>query len=165
MKYLALAVLLTIIQTAAPIPRKAADPGNRASQNVKNASTDDSQAPPQQPQTVAQPTTAKPDQNTDHSPAAENTQKPVVIRELPPVSVSKDWLDKLYIFLTGVLIVVGGFGVRAAYKTLGEIKAQREAMQGQLTAMQGQLTQAAQQTRELKTAADIALVSAQAAVE
>jgi hypothetical protein len=75
------------------------------------------------------------------------------------VSVTKDRLDKLYIFFTGVLIVVGGFGVRAAYKTLQamqqqitEMKEQRSAMQGQLTTMQGQLAAmigAGQQTDKL----------------
>jgi hypothetical protein len=40
------------------------------------------------------------------------------------VSVTKDWWDRIYICFTGILIAVGIFGVRAAYKTLKAIEAQ-----------------------------------------
>ena len=178
MKYIELAVLLAVIQTSAPVPRKAADPSNGTAQTVTKQSGSD-KTPAQQAPSIVQSISTQPNQDTSRSPAAENAQKPVVVRELPPVSVTKDRLDKTYIAFTGILIVVGIVGVRAAYKTLGEIKAQREAMQGQLTAMQGQLTamassglqtdklieQAKKQTAELKAAADTALMAAQAAVE
>lgn len=171
MKYFALAVLLVVMQASPPVPRKTADPRNRASQNVKSDSSGD-QGPSQQPQNVVQPINAQLNQDTSHSPAAENAQKSVVVRELPPVSVTKDWWDRSYIIFTGILIIVGLIGVRAAYKTLGEIKTQREAMQGQLMAMQGQLdamTSSGKQTDKLiKHAADqvVALTdAAQAAKE
>jgi hypothetical protein len=163
MKCLMLAVLLTFMQTPAPVPRKATNPSNRTAQSVTKQSGSD-KTPAQQAPSIVQSISTQPNQDTSRSPAAENAQKPVVIRELPPVSVTKDWLDKTYIAFTGILIVVGIVGVRAAYKTLGEIKVQREAMQGQLTAIQGQLAQATQQTGELKAASEIALVAAQAAV-
>jgi hypothetical protein len=157
MKYLALAMLLAVMQTSAPVPRKAADPSNRASQNVKNDSSKN-QPPAQQTPTVVQPISPKPDQNGGHGPAAEDAQKPVVVRELPPVSVTKDWWDRLYIGFTGILIIVGILGVRAAYKTLREMKVQRETMQGQLTTTQDQLTQmkdSGRQTDSLITQATI----------
>lgn len=157
MKYLALAVLLAVMQTSAPVPRKAADPSNRASQNIKSDSSSN-QSPSQKPQTIVQPISAQPNQDTSRNPAAENTQNPVVVRELPPVSITKDRWDRLYIAFTGVLIVVGILGVRAAYKTLREMKAQRETMQGQLTTMQDQLTQmkdSGRQTDSLITQATI----------
>jgi len=140
MKIIALAVLLAIMQASSPVPRKTADPSNGAPQNIKKH-PDSNKTPAQQTPPVVQSVSAPPNQDTSHSPAAENTQKPVIVRELPPVSVTKDWWDRIYICFTGVLIVVGIIGVRAAYKTLGEMKAQREAMQGQLAAMQGQLGQ------------------------
>ena len=154
MKYLALAVLLAVIQTSAPVPKKAADPSNRAPQNVKNDSTDN-QAPPQQPQTVVQPITAKPDQNSGHSPAAENTQKPVVIRELPPVSVTKDWWDRIYIIFTGILIIVGIIGVRAAYKTLIAIQRQGDQMEHQTNALRRQGVSMRRQTTILRKSATL----------
>ena len=54
MKLLALAVLLAVLQTSAPVPRKAPDPSNRAAQNVKSNSNGN-QSPAQQPQTIVQP--------------------------------------------------------------------------------------------------------------
>jgi hypothetical protein len=140
MRIFALAVLLAIMQASAPIPRKTANPSNRTTKNVTKQSGSD-KTPAQQAPSAVQPISTNPNQDTSHSPTSDDAPKPVIIRELPPVSVTKDRLDKLYIFFTGVLIVVGIVGVRAAYKTLGEMKAQREAMQGQLTAMQGQLAQ------------------------
>src|SRR5437763_707922 len=117
MKHLALAVLLAILQTATPVPRKAANPSNTAPQKVKSDSNSN-QTPARQAPPIVQPISSKPDQNEGHSPAADNAPKPIIVRELPPVSVMKDRLDKLYIFFTGVLIVVGSLGVRAAYRTL-----------------------------------------------
>lgn len=146
MNIVALAVLLTVIQASPPVPRQAANPSNGTAQNVKEQPSAD------KPPSIVQPINTSPNQDGSHTPAAEDAQKPVVIGELPPVSVSKDRWDRIYICLTGILIVVGTCGVRAAYKTLGEMKAQRVAMQGQLTAMQGQLSQmknAGEQTERL----------------
>jgi hypothetical protein len=166
MKYIVLAVLLTVMQASPPVPRKATDPSNRTAQNVAKEPGSD-KAPTQQTPTVVHSITTAPDKNGSHGPGAEDTQKPTTISELPPVSVTKDRWDRIYIIFTGILMVVGIFGVYAAYKTLGEIKAQREAMQGQLTTMHGQLTQmesTVKQTDRLieKTgiAADAAKVSA-----
>src|SRR5258708_20622454 len=140
MKIVALAVLLAVIQAIPPVPRKTADPGNRTSQNVKGDSSGN-QGPSQQSSAIVQSISTQPNQDTSHSSATENARKPIIVPELPPVSVTKDWWDRIYIIFTGILIAVGIFGVQAAYKTLGEIKAQREAMQGQLTTMQVQLPQ------------------------
>lgn len=84
------------------------------------------------------------------------------------MSVTKDWWDRIYICFTGVLIVVGIIGVRAAYKTLGEMKAQRVAMQGQLAAMQGQLGQmesAGKQTDKIIEHASKQVIAAEGQVE
>jgi len=158
MKYLALAVLLAVMQASPPVPRKAADPGNGTPQNVAKQPSSD-KTPAKQSPPLIQPISSEPDQNASRNPATENAPKAVSIRELPPVSVMKDWLDKIYIGFTGILIIIGFFGVRAAYRTLraieqqvGEMKAQRETMQGQLTTMQGQLAQmksAGEQTDKL----------------
>jgi hypothetical protein len=101
----------------------------------------------QQAPSIVQPISTQPNQNTSHSPASENAPQPLIVRELPPVPV-KNWLDKTYIFLTGILALVGIFGVRAAYRTLraieqqaGVMKAQRKTMQRQLGTMRGPLSQ------------------------
>jgi hypothetical protein len=169
MKYLALAVLLAIMQAATPAPRKAANPQAGATQNVAKQSSGD-KTPAQQAPSIVQSVSAQPNQNTSHSPASENAPQPIIVRELPPVSVTKNWLDKTYIFLTAILALVGIFGVRAAYRTLraieqqaGEMKAQRETMQQQLTTMQGQLSQmekAGEQTDSLIKQTTIAAAAA-----
>jgi hypothetical protein len=105
MKYLTLVVLLAVMQTPAPAPRKSTNPSDRASQERP---------------TIRKPISASPDQNSSHDAVAENPQKPILVREIPPVSVMKDWWDRTYIVFTGILMVVGIIGVRAAYKTLGE---------------------------------------------
>jgi hypothetical protein len=167
MKYLALAMLLAVMQASVPVPRKATDPKSGTAQSVaRNPNSD--QTPAQQAPPLVQSVSTQPNQDTGHSPAAENTQKPVIIRELPPVSVTKDWWDRIYICFTGVLIVVGIIGVRAAYKTLGEMKAQRVAMQGQLAAMQGQLGQmesAGKQTDKIIEHASKQVIAAEGQVE
>ena len=170
MKIFVLAMLLAVMQTSTPAPRKTVDPSNGAAKNVKRDSGS-SQSPSQQPQAIVEPITANPDQNGGHRPATENTQNPIVVRELPTVSVTKDRLDKLYIAFTGILILVGALGVKAAFKTLGEMKAQREAMQGQLKVMQGQVAQmeiAGRQTDSLITqarkSADAAWLNAESAI-
>jgi hypothetical protein len=72
----------------------------------------------------------------------------------------------------GMLVIVGFLqaGImflqwRTYHRQAGIMEQQREMLQSQWTTMQAQLSQAAQQTQELKAAADIGLVAAQAAVE
>jgi hypothetical protein len=127
MKLLTLAVLLAVMQTPAPVPRKAADPNDRTPRNVKSNS-DGEKAPSQQPPSIVKPISAAPDQRDSHTPTAENAQQPVTVLELPPVSVMKDWMDRLYIFFTGVLIIVGSLGVWAAFRTLRAIGQQADQM-------------------------------------
>jgi hypothetical protein len=158
MKYIALAVLLAVMQAPPPVPRKAANPSGRTGNSV-DQQRQDNKNPSTQPESGIQPVGTQPNQDGSQSKAADNANKPVIIRELPSVSVTKDRLDKLYIFFTGVLIVVGSFGVRAAYMTLKAIERQADLigrqvtlMTGQLEAMKGQLAQmesAGKQTKAL----------------
>lgn len=59
--------------------------------------------------------------------AKEDERKPVRISEFPPVSVNRDWSDGLMIFFTGILMIVGVLGVRAANKTPRTIQRQTKA--------------------------------------
>ncbi len=184
MKYLTLAVLLAVVQAAPPVPRKAADPSNKTSQNdVKQTGSNKAPSQPTTPSAV--PIHAQPQQNDSYNPTSENAARVISVSNLPTLSVTKDWLDKLYVAFSGILIVIGFFGVRAAYKTLkaierqvAEMKAQRETMQEQLAAMRGQLAQmeasgqqtdqlieqAKAQVTHLKDSTDIALTNAENAV-
>jgi hypothetical protein len=127
MKSLLFAVLLAVMQTPAPVPRKSPDPNDRTPQNIKS-NPDGEKTPSQQPPTIVKPISAEPDQRDSHTPTAENAQQPITVRKLPPVSVMKDGIDRLSIFFTGVLIIVGSFGVRAAFRTLRAIGRQADQM-------------------------------------
>lgn len=162
MKLLLIAVLLAVTQAAPPVQRKTPD----------NTNSDKASTPP----LSANPVTANPDQSSRPAPKPDDAPKTVRVSELPPVSVARDWIDELSIGLTGILVIVGIFGVRAAYKTLQKIEnqvaemkgqrvtmdAQREAMDGQLAMMQAQLTAMVQQTKAAEDAAIATSKSAEA---
>jgi hypothetical protein len=147
MKTFALAVLLAVMQASPPIPRQTSDADAGKGQPVQtHADTD--KKPAAQSAPVVQTVGTPPNQSANPTKGNENAEHPVRIRELPPVSVMRDWMDCLALVFSAILLIVGICGVRAAYKTLkaieqqvAEMKAQREAMQGQLTTMQGQLGQ------------------------
>ena len=133
-----LAVLLTIMQAAPPIPRKAAHTHARKTKNIeqdsgnhKNPSTE---PPPCKESIATQACTA----DSQHN-ASKDSQHPIAISKLPTVSIEAGWRDDLALIFTGLLLLVGGFGVCAAYRTLGEIKGQRRAMLRQLRTMQKQV--------------------------
>jgi hypothetical protein len=158
MNVIALAVLLAVMQAPSPVPRKAANPSNGTAHDIKSRPSGD-QAPSQTSPTVLKPINSDPNKNESKGPTTENRPQSIVVPESISVSVTKDWLDKIYIGCTAVLVIIGSIGVRAAYKTLqsiktqaSEMKTQRETMQGQLTIMQSQLTEmqgGANQTAEL----------------
>jgi hypothetical protein len=64
----------------------------------------------------------------------------VRVSELPPLSLSKDWMDRTAWAFSAVLVVVGVCGVLAAFKTLKAIESQAGIMAGQLKTMESQLT-------------------------
>lgn len=170
MKRLALTLLLALMQASATVPPKTADPSNGARQNVaKHPSSD--KTPAQQTPPIVQPISAQPNQDTSHGPAAEAAQKPIIVRELPPVSVLRDWIDYLTLAFSATLLLVGIFGVRAAYRTLRAVESQAGIMQGQLSQMKASgeqtdelIKQAKAQVKELKDSTDVALTAAENAV-
>jgi hypothetical protein len=121
------AVFLTVTQTAAPVPRQAPDSRAQASSNATQESNTN-QPPPASPSAVVHPPDALKQQlgsdGKDHG-----TQQPqtVFVRELPSVSVSKDWEDWILWGAQIALAVVGGFGIRYAYRTLQIIGRQTKA--------------------------------------
>jgi hypothetical protein len=140
MKWLALAVLLAVVQTNPPVPRKAADANTSKGQPIQNDTNADKKTS-NETTPVVQTGQPPPAQNTNPDNGANDAEKTIRVRELPPVSVTRDWMDCLTLMFSAILLGVGIVGVYAAYKTLGEMKVQRETMQGQLTAMQNQFTE------------------------
>jgi hypothetical protein len=104
MKILFLAVLLAVMQTLAPIPKKTANNAAQSGNSI-NKHTDDDRNPSATSSSpiVRQLLTSQRDQNTGSQPTPKDTQQSVRITELPPVT----WWDRAYCFFGGLLVVVG----------------------------------------------------------
>lgn len=135
MKLLLFTVLLSIIQAAAPIPRQAPDSTNqRANKRDKKANQHQDQIAPTP--TPKQLTEKAISENTaTNKPASPDTEQSVRIRELPSVSVARDWMDRTAWAFGAILVVVGIVGVCAAYRTLRVIARQTTAIEKQAEAM------------------------------
>ena len=97
MRCLILAVLFAIAQTPSPVPRKA------------SASTTDTghSVAKDQAKTSVKPTTANTQENPSGTPQTREASQPVIVRELPPVSIVKDLADWGIWAFSGLLVVVG----------------------------------------------------------
>ena len=82
--------------------------------------------------------------------AADSAPTSVKVTQLPSVSVTRDCLDWLALFLTGTLVWIGWRGVSTANRTLKSIEKQVEEMKAQ--------------TAVAKTSADAALLNAKALI-
>jgi hypothetical protein len=127
MKLLLFTVLLTIVQTSSPVPRQA--PDNRANQSdsvTKDSKDDKAPTDKSVPATapIQQPPGSNHRENTGREQKTQNTQQPITIRELPPVSVSRDWADWVLLVSTVLLVLAGFIGIGFAYKTLKNIEEQ-----------------------------------------
>jgi hypothetical protein len=140
MKLLALAVLLSIMQASPPVPRKATDADASKSQPVQSDASADKK-PSNKTPPIAQAAHPPPNQNTNPDNGANDAEKNIRVRELPPVSVTPDWMDCLALSFSAILLVVGIAGVVAAYRTLRAIEGQAGIMGGQLTKMELQLVE------------------------
>jgi hypothetical protein len=135
MRYLILAMWLAIAQTPTPVPGKAPDSANGAGQSVTK-NTGDYKAPTLHPPSVVKPDTGNSEQSTSNAPKSKNEERAIRIRELPPVSVSRDWADWILWVFDGLLVAVGFFGIRLAYKTLKTVDRQTKATENAANAAQ-----------------------------
>ncbi len=125
MKYLMLAVLLTFMQTAAPVQRKTVDNPAQPTVEIKS----------------------KP------GPNQADAKESVATREPAPMSkAGKDAWEKAYVIFTGVLVAIGALGVRYAIRTLRAIERQADEMVNQRTVMHEQLATMGKQLAGLKSA-------------
>ena len=122
--YLILAMLLTVVQAAPPVPWQAPDNTARSSQNVtKNAKAN--QGPSKVPPALQGSAPTEPNQHGSQTPTDSNAKETIVIRELAPVPV-KDWWDRSYVIFTGLLVLVGIAASLLARHTLNTIQQQLE---------------------------------------
>ncbi len=131
MRIIVLAVLLAVVQTSPPVPRQTSNANTGKGQSVQN-DTDANEKPPEQEVPVVQKVQPPPNENTNPNKDNQNAEEAVRVRELPPVSIMRDWMDCLALVFSAILLGVGVIGVRAAYRTLKAIETQGGLMEGQL---------------------------------
>jgi hypothetical protein len=124
MKYVALAVLLIVMQAPPPVPRQAADKPARASNSVKQDSSNKQHPPDAR---MRPPTTAESNQPEGQEQRSRDTQETVIIRE--PAAVPKDGWTHASVIATWLLVIIGGLGVCAALRTLRAIERQADIME------------------------------------
>jgi len=132
MPFLILAMVLAIMQTSPPIPRQAADKPTRSGNNVKQNSSN-KQRPPDARMRIPIPTESN--QAEGQEQRSRNAQDTIIIRELAAVPHKDAW-DIASVIFAGLLVIVGGFGVCLARRSLRAIESQLTEMQRQLAEMQ-----------------------------
>lgn len=133
MKLLALVVLLAVIQTSPPVPRKTANSGTPTGNSVQQQ-TDTKKANPAKAPTVADTSQAHNAAGSDQN--AKNQQSDVSVSKLPTVSVEPDW--GMYVF-SALLVIVGAMQLWLLYRTWGQIERQAGIMQRQTLLIERQI--------------------------
>jgi len=151
---LILAALFTITQKPSPIPPKALDSptatGQTVTKNPKNH-----KAPSTQPPTSIGPSAA--DQQHVGSPTkSEDTQQAIRVRELPRVSITKDWSDWGIWAFNGLLVLVGVFQLLVLWRQAKIMKAQAEIMAEHAAHLKGLVTAAEDNAKAASAAAEAA---------
>jgi hypothetical protein len=157
MKYIVLTVLLAVVRTLPPVPRQTTNSIDGTARSVKENSNDN-QGPTAKPTTTLYPIAPKPDQNPSDAPSSKDTEQSIRVRELPSVSVHRDWADWVLWVFNGLLVIAGFLGIRVAYKTL-------KTLERQARSTHHQAVQVRKQTGLLTKSAEAALLNAQAVID
>jgi hypothetical protein len=131
MKILALAVLLAVVQTGPPVPRKATDNPTHASSNVKDDSQSD-KAPTHDSVTAVKTPANGPTESNGDQQSGKDGEHTVGISKLPPVSVTKDWADWGVWAFSGLLVIVGFLQIWLLRGTLRSLQHQTALMERQI---------------------------------
>jgi hypothetical protein len=124
MKILLLGVLFAIIQASSPVPRKATNHPTDRSHTVNQQGTGN-QKPAATMPVQGQPS-APSGENKSAVKQAENENYQVSVRELPTVSVERDWL---YLGLTAALVIIGGITFVAIWHQAVQTRKSAEYME------------------------------------
>jgi hypothetical protein len=157
MKYIALTVLLLIMQADPAVPRKAPNNSAQAATNIKDQSqsnqTDSQKAPT--PAKGKGDRTAESDSNEQHP---QNAWHDITVSKLPPVTINppkRDLADWGYWAFSGLLVIVGGLQVWLLFKTLTAIQRQGDQMEHQTKALRRQGVSMRRQTTILRKSATL----------
>ena len=151
-KLIILAVVLAVMQTAPPVPRQTPNNPTSASQGANDQSGPNN-APATPPQAPVNANAAPEDRQSHDSVGKQDAQKPIRVIELPPVSITKDKLDRIYWLFSALLVVVGFLQVLLLFQTRRAIEKQANKMEEQRAVMASQLGAIQQQAVATESAA------------
>ena len=149
-----LAVLLAVTQTPVPAFGQASNNSASTGGSVLHDGKQQ-QTPAAPPIPAANPAASPENHSSTGNEGGNNTTPTVSVRELPAVSISKDWADKSYWLFSGLLVLVGAFQVVLLWRTLRKISDQETRMGEQVAEMRTQATHMSGQLEEMKKAREI----------
>lgn len=164
MKPLLLAVLLAIMQTPSPVPRKATDSATGTSGRIQSQANSD-KTPPSQSQPPVNASAAPSYNANGNEQGADNARHSISVSKLPPVTVvapRRDWADWGYWVFSGLLVVVGGLQVWLLLRTLNAIQRQADLMQKHAEHLQNLSTAASDNAKAARENAEAFLNSERA---
>jgi hypothetical protein len=150
-----LSLLLVVAQTFVPIYGKASDNPAGGSQNVQKQ-PEGGRSNTQSLASAFRENGAGPAKHDTDKPISQDTNNSVTVRELPTVSIGKDWADWSYWGFGGLLVIVGSSQVWYLYRTLKAIQIQAGHMERQTKALEDSVAAA-------QKSADAALAQVEAA--
>src|SRR5207253_2247479 len=112
-------------------------------------------APSTQPLTSVGPSVAD-QQHVGSTTKSEDTQQAIRVRELPRVSITKDWSDWGIWAFNGLLVLVGGFQLLVLWRQAKIMKAQAEIMAEHAAHLKGLVTAAEDNAKAASAAAEAA---------
>lgn len=163
MTIIVLTVLLAIMQTSSPVPRKTANSTDGAAQNVKK-DANNNQGPAEIPPTAVNHVTPEPEKTPSSSPSSKDAEQSISVSKLPAVSVDRDWADWVLWGFNGLLVIAGFLGIRVAYKTLKTIERQARSTHHQAVQVRKQTHILGKSAEAAQKAAEATLLTAQAAI-
>src|SRR5260370_10146587 len=115
--------VLGVGREAEPVPRQAPDRAGGADQEVQ-PKISENKAPAAKSSSPAKALDSSPNEQRRDNANSPNAQQPIRVAELPPVSVTRDWIDRTTWVFGAILVIVGVLGICAAYRTLKAIERQ-----------------------------------------
>jgi len=151
---LILTALFAITQTPSPIHPKALDSPTATGQTV-TGKPENNKAPSTQAPTSAGTSVAD-QQHVGSTTKSEDTQQAIKVRELPRVSITKDWSDWGIWAFNGLLVIVGAFQLLVLWRQAKIMKAQAEIMAEHASHLKGLVTAAEDNAKAASAAAEAA---------
>lgn len=110
-------MLLAVSQATPPVPRQTANKTTSNTQQPEDKAKTQKEIP-SSPLPIEEAVSRHASAEKTEGEHRKDTEQSVTISKLPPVSVHRDWVDCISIFLTLALAIIGALGVCLAIRTL-----------------------------------------------